>query len=368
MINNFLRYYSEPTITHAEILWESLLSLDLSTVNLEEVAEAKRKLPELPAEIYLKSSGSCGSPCRYPFGPNFDFWWRKIEWHTKFRNNTTVRLAPSLFTDVRESCVKRYVRTDQPCDYQFLFGLHFPEGIEFLIEELNKLNDTCTLWLEPNDLLYLLSDDKFVAFLHTGKITCLLTTGSDAFYKWSRVPINVRINDNMVNWVNLSNFYTCQYRRRHVLPIFHNETNLINLCHTSLPSGDQFLWGSEIKQCECGRDYVDVRFVPHIDMAVKGGGLNRGVICYDLDLIERLDSSYRNIQFIQSDDRVDILFIGEMSEHDHSHLRDWFEQQGLLARFLRNMYLPVGRDRRKLPVFFNNKNCLHYSSITGIHL
>lgn len=321
--------------------------------DISELAEIRKSIaPQLQlADTYLSSNGSTGSVRLFTFGPNSRFWLTTIEDHIKYRPQSKfVGLHPSILVSTAEFNFTKHACAPEntiPTQYVVAIQLHRSGAINYLIEQLQRIRNS-TIFSTPVNWLYLLSEPNFRNFLESSSASGM-STNWEGFYR--NPPANFHLNDNMVNWTTGMNFYTCPYGTRHYLPTFvvtvDGIVNLLNLAGPAiLPVDDAMDISPNTCECQCGRTYRPFTFIPHINQCIRSA---TGEPIYDLQLANQLKSKYLNLQFIQEDQTIHVLYITTDHPQDMPFLTEYFDKHGLRVEFIPNKYYILNS---KLPVFW----------------
>lgn len=351
------RYYRNPILENAEFLCHNIMTWDCSD-SLEELAVLRQNFAMQPnyADFFFRSNGSTHHARQFGFGPHGSYWLNQIEDCVKYRqHNRYVMLYMSIFVHSYQcgfyrSSLEQIKNDTIPAHYMAFVRWERPGAVDYLIDELQKINNYA-LFSNPNNWLYLLSHPVFREFIQTSSLTSAMSTNWDGFYK--KPPPGVHFNDNMVNWTTCMNFYTCPYGTRHFLPTFVVATtgivNLLNLSQPpTWPIDDQMVVASDVRRCDCGKNYMPFEFVPHVEYAIRSSS---GELVYCLDLANDLNALYLNLQFIQHGGTVDVLYITTDLQPDTEIITEYFAKHGLNTRFIKNHYWSAGG---KLPVFWRD--------------
>ena len=367
MFTEYQQYYYNPTLQNAKNLWYSITTYDF-TEDANELIELRQSIPPKPhlTDIYLASNGSEKASRKYTFGPHSGFWLRQMEDHVKFRlNNQYTTIFPSINAHKIPSFTRAYIAIREsnstiPIHYMASAAFKQPDAIKYLIGQLQKIGPF-GLFSEPNNWLYLLSQQEFREFLINSQLTSAMSTNWEAFYR--RPPSSIHFNDNMINWTTGMNFYTCLYNTKHFLPTFiptpNGIVNLINLTRPAVwPVDDLMIIEPETKKCICGRHYQPFAFIPHINRSIRSA---TNEIVYDLGLANRLRSHYLNLQFIQYKQIVHVLYITASKEPDIETITEFFARHSLHVEFHRDKYLKLNQ---KLPVFWSSNTLPKYRNFS----
>lgn len=349
MIDNYLEYYTNPTIKNAKRLWESIKESDYREPLDNLISTRQAIQPKLHlASRYLYSNGTIGKIRSYPIGPHADFWIKRIEDFVKYRTTTKYIKILDLLKFTQHK-IANSSEIDDLCYY--ITAAADYRQIDRFISELAKFKGH-GYSAEPNTWLYLLSLPAFRELLSSQKAICL-STGWDGFYK--QPPTTVHMNDNMVNWTTGMNFYTCEHGTRHFLETFATTpsgiVNLLNLAGPPILPVDDFMQISPtVKRCACGRNYREISYLPHFAALPKSID---GETIYDLQLADKLKASYLNLQFIQVGEVVDVLYVSNSNNNlisqDIDMITTFFGSRGLKTAFKPNKYRSINR---KYHVFF----------------
>jgi hypothetical protein len=107
--------------------------------------------------------------------------------------------------------------------------------------------------------------------------------------------------------------------------------------------------------CLCGKKEIELNFVPHKEFSMENYQIH-------LSLIERLNSNYLNIQFVESQDgEIDCLYSvqGDFQLSDKDEILSEFKDKKI--NFYKNYFLFTGKN--KLDFFYKNKRNLIYQKI-----
>ncbi|MCK9458349.1 MAG: hypothetical protein M0R80_01745 [Proteobacteria bacterium] len=357
LLQCYNQYYKNPTLESAKLLWQEIQSYNFCDyVDFASDVKAAREDCKNFSSISLRTNGSTNIPREYKFGPFFDFWINSMESAIKPSIGKTIYIQSMFPCGDKKNAIMR-VKDNSLMDYAGIFYWDQNNALSFLINFLHSVKEPITISTVSNTLLFLLEQKSFLEFLKQDKILAIRTLDWEPFFKSSKIPSSIHLNNNMVDWSITSNFYTCPFRTLHFFPTFSGNTSLINLANNQIESDDLFEINPQVRVCNCGKSYLNFKFIPHVNNAIK---INNKII-YEPSFIEKLDSCYLNLQFVQTgQETIDILYIGNISQHDKDAINTLFEGR---TNFVRNKYLVIGR---KLICFYRNSNNIPYQSYSGI--
>jgi hypothetical protein len=363
LIKSYIQYYEDPSIESARELCEAIIGYDFGNYDhfSQEVARLRKEvLVEDCKKLTLRTNGTTGPPKCYSWGPNCNFWLKSLEDASKFNGRATLRInqrIPNPLDDHNFEITKNNKST-YPVKYTLTINPYYNKSaLEYTIRKIKSIDEKINILAQPNAFLFLCSYDEFNdLIIDSEHIHSLIPYEWEPFFKKERlIDRGVWINDNMINWVTMFNFYTCPHNTRHSFPTFvvnnGRYINLLNLTAEPAFVMDDIVQLGKIKECPCGKSYVDMEFVlPHCNCSLD--------VCDD-SIPEHLTAHYSNLQFIQEGDRLNILFIGKGSkQEDRLFLREKFNT--LQVEFLPQHYAYIGR---KLLPFWRNLKGLKYTSL-----
>jgi hypothetical protein len=358
--DKYAKYYANPSRKNAEILWSAIREYDFSdyTDFIAEVVKLRRSIsPQISeTDFFLESNGSIASPRKFPLGPHGLYWLFAIENVVKFPEGVSPVLGISgSFFSTRSPTWGRVdnERNELPFSQQYYFNgrMGHPAYLDKLCSYALSIPEPIIISSVPFNFSHLASCPEFVSLVHNSdKVVGLISLNWEAFFPKFRFD-GVHINDNCINWTTTVNFFTCRHNQRHFLPTFATETgsiiNLLNLaCPADYSIDDLVVIGRERIRCTCGRWRMPFSFIPHVDRAIRG----KDGIIYDCNLPEQLTSLYYNLQFLQSDDKVEVMYCLNGEFKDRDILTSYFASHGLEVGFSENQYFFAGG---KLPVFWS---------------
>ena len=367
MLNAYRTYVLSRTEQNAEILWKAILEFDF--FDYEHICKELKSIWESASiavvNQFLTSNGTTsGTPKSYAVGPLFDFWLPRIEWMIKYQS---INKTPSIY--IREGfpyfldtkigfSEKKSILVDGFINLDFRYVSKSLNLMEDVIKNFYEEKGKFWFITQPNKYLYLFGHPEFRDLLknNENKIK-VVSTDWEPFFNHPFV-----INDQMINWVTMVNFYTCKYNTKHFLPLFLIENNsiinLLNLANKKeLPIDDKVIINKQRQLCQCGKYYLPFNMISHINCAINtpNGYFN------DVNIANSLVSTYYNLQFIQkSKFNIDILFTASNSFKDKDFLVSIWENQGMQVSFYPERYLVMGVN--KILPFYNNKTTMSYYS------
>lgn len=328
---NFSNYISD-----MECIYSMYKNLDIDSFKLQGCAS-------------LKSGGTTALMQReYVFGPYAAYWISAIESSIKYKKYyKTISIYNGFWN---KSINIDFKIEDERIIYDYKNQHHINELIKY-INLSPRLNISCI----PTVALHLCQTHAVREALINNK--CIInTTGWSAFYKRNELlNNNVHINDNMVNWNSMANYYTCQYNRHHFLPTFYISNNsIINLLNISglySDMDDYYKVDDTPKMCRCGRTYHSITYIPHYKYSIISNSTS--TVIRDITIIERLESKLSNLQFVQeSADQINVLYEGELTVHDKKYIQDYFNNHRFAVDFIDDSRLLTGIS--KVEPFWNN--------------
>lgn len=306
----------------------------------------------------FKTTGSTRGASRvYPFGPHPELWiqaiWELTRYPLGWRTIVKLQPLPNPHADltVRENPqdIYQYVIQCGPLR-QSLVG-----ELVRALQDLLSQHAPISLITVPDSFLYLNRQPAFQEFAiaHRERFN-LMSQNWEPFYARQYLQQQgVHINDALGDWSTGLFYSTCRAGFLHTLPTCgisgKDRVNLLNLMPTPElgPGTEEDLFEPvSISRCACGRNRLDFRFVPHQATALRPP---IDGILYDPGLAERLESSFRTLQFIQEAENLYIRYQVEGEMRDSALLEDYFRPHGYRIQFQPNDCYIVGNKR---PVFY----------------
>lgn len=331
----YAKYFGQPNKRQGLL---SAISDSKETLLFNDALKSKvlsyweRSRRHICSAVSLKTSGTLTGVSRsYKFGPCT--WIDDIERLCKYPHNKHIvcylkNTAPIKIVSGISKCSEK-----EPHFNFFIWGGPFDdstvEKFIYHLENILRIYKKIILWANSNVFLYLTASSEFSSFLisHIPNIS-LLCTGQEPFFKKKKlIEAGVYINDNMINWENGLNFYTCRFNNKHCLPIFalldnNRSVFLLNSGDkTSKELDDMFIPLSE-SQCRCGKKALKFKFIPHVQTAIR---IDNNII-YNPDLADELVGRYQNLQFIKDNNKIFVHYWsdGLMPSHDSDVIRELF--------------------------------------------
>lgn len=360
MIQSYEKYATDKTASSAEELWDAVLHYDFATYDDDQIA-IKRIWDRTPLSLshyYLPSNGTtAGIPRNYAFGPNLQFWLDRLEWFIKF-GTTTGKRPYVVYLQEAFPHSTQYPPSFQPKpgviqDAFLSFDVtQKAKSLDLLKTTLNRVHGEqgrFHLIGQPTKYLQLFSDPDYRGIMLESQQKVHLVSSD-----WETLfPKVMDVKDQMINWTTMVNFYTCGHGTKHFLPLFLRHNNkLINLLNFATKSehriDDLVKIGSQRELCPCGRWYLPFEMVAHVSLAVG----KDDVYYHDTALADSLESVYHVLQFIQNDDRIDVLYSHSGAFRDADFLTNYWEEKGYETVLRANRYLLAGT-HKPLPFYKN---------------
>jgi len=360
LLENYKKFYINPSFDNVNDLWSSILEYDFKDYDFfcADVKEfRKATVFRSNTELVLHSNGSTSTPRKFNLGPHSNFWLNSVERFVKFPHGLENVKILNLFSSSLSSMSSQEIYSLPsytwhnwdgngmlPIRHTIHYCMQRFALVPFLIKKSNQLGPLFLMG-QPFNFLYLNSHKEFQDFLlKSGKILGIVPVDWEPFFKKKGLlDAGFHINDNCVNWTTGVNFYTCKFNTKHFLPTFVIEkngiSNLINLAsRPKYPVDDLMKISNTRQKCSCGRWYLPFVFIPHVKFAVR----RANEFIYDDSIVDRLDSQYYNLQFVQRGNIVDVLYISPdgMSKTDYSMIQDLLK--GMEIVFIKNSYALLG--------------------------
>jgi S-ribosylhomocysteine lyase LuxS involved in autoinducer biosynthesis len=368
LIQKLKEYYMYPNYSNLECLFKELQTYDICNFKNQEKELLflwTNKPLTLHTNIFLPSNGTTsGQINRYKFGPHIE-WIEKIERILrKPKGEAKVIYFENKFDKTKNNFNPNFNKSlpNEPFYNYFLTISSIKESVvDFIVNKIEDIatNDKVIFWSNPRDLSFLMNSELFFNFCKENKEKISITsTCTEPFYKKQKFIENgIHVNDHMVDWSTGINFYRCQYNGTHFFPIFARKDNqVVNLLNLSADDPVEMQDHFEIlnsNECECGKTKHDIKFIPHLKTVIK----NNDTIWYNPEFAEKLQGDYQNLQFIQEDDTINVLYSGEI-EKDMDIIKDEFFMIGLKVKFFKDISFVI---TTKNYAFYNNKLQLPYN-------
>ena len=362
LVENYKKYYATPSLKNAKCLRNSIFEYDYINYDkdIEEIYEIfKYSTRRCKDKFKMNTSGSTGKFRFYDFGPLPTFWIRSLEKYVKntrgivclihdpfltFPNTET----EFMFGSAKELKMPQTIKFN----YQCVTNYKNKENYKFMINSLSCLIDkfgSISLTMNPNCLFLYNNLDYYEDFInkYKDKINSISTTG------WTPINTNqnIVINNNMINWVNGTNFYTCNHNQKHFLPLFYSKGekcfNLLNLIEETSKNDDDFIIHKGIKKCNCGKNRLDFSFTPHKEHAIR---FNKKTYLPDVFSKNKIIKNTLFFQCVQKKEYIDVLYIGEPP----IHVIDFWEKENVKANLVENKFITTGVS--KFDFFWKGEN------------
>lgn len=358
LLQAYEKYATDKTASSAENLWDAVLHYDFTNYDEDQIVMKRiwdRASLSL-SQYYLPSNGTtAGIPRNYSFGPNIQFWLERCEWFIKF-GTTTGKRPYAVYLQESFPHLTQHPPSFQPKpgmiqDAFLSFDVtQKAKSLDLLETTLNRIyGEQGRFYLigQPTKYLQLFSDPDYRSVMLNAKAHLVSGDWEPLF------PKIMDVKDQMINWTTMVNFYTCDHGTKHFLPLFLLSNNkLINLLNFATKSehriDDLVKIGTQRQLCLCGRWYLPFEMVAHVALAVG----KDDVYHHDTALADSLESVYYVLQFIQSDERIDILYSHSGVFRDADLLTSYWQDKGYKTALHGNHYLLAGT-HKPLPFFRN---------------
>ena len=351
-LDAYHKYAKNPNIKNAKQLLDKILSAtDLFTID-------RLRYNSFAESLILSTNGSTNAGRNlYGFGPYAKFWICEIERYLKgnliahtiqldilhYYNGSKKAAVPCL------TSTPDYALSQSTLAIDLKDHVNFSESILQAYSKYGKIN----LLTVPNIAFYLLTDKNYKALIdyHRVHINSIITINTDPFY-----PYHELMRDQMINWQTGLNYYICQYRNTHVLPLFTIDLrNALNAYAQKVPSPplcDDLMLLNKKETCRCGKMAYDLKYVPHIHNQIKKDGL----IIRPFKIANELSSCYYSLQFEQNNNDITIHYVTkDNNSKDLEYMNEYFRQYKLNVILSNNTIFKVGQ---KQPAFWNGKNII----------
>lgn len=345
LINLYYNYYDTPNEENRDALTEEILRNSIPCpINI---------IPSFTQNgdnSTLISNGSTYNVgTRYKFGPYPEHWIYKIE--RKLRGNGVIVCINSPLQFLSSTISNKCEKIKNHPQYDFILTCDVRYNHKTILEDLYNIYlefGPINLVTHPHIWLYVFSNQEYIESFNIKWIKSITNTDSDLFFKTN---LGFYINDQMVNWQTGINFYTCQYGKKHSLPIFHqhNHINLLNQ-NTINKNDDIYKANNNAFLCNCGKEAIEFEFIPHKNNQIQIDE----TIYRPLELANKLNSNYINLQFHQIDDTIDIYYSTgkyRMTKEDKEIVKHCFKK--FKTRFYPNSLFYIGR---KIITFWKGPN------------
>lgn len=230
-------------------------------------------------------------------------------------------------------------------------GSNLDELFYYISSHHDRTGKQLNLCSMPHNYLYLTSHPRFVDFLLSNRkpIRSLVSTDWEPLFKRAYLTSNgIHINNCMIDWTTGLNFHTCRFSKDHFFPIFvmadGKFANWLNLADRGIThTYDQIeIQSTKPVKCLCGLSSIGVRVVPRESV----------IFPFRRDLGELLKSHYTNLQFVRSENRLQIFYatVGSFLDCDRQFLDAIFSDYDVF-------YIPnkLGMTGTKWPAFWDTK-------------
>ena len=253
--------------------------------------------------ISVHSNGSTNkTKTEYEIGPNARF---LIQYLEKKQRNNLERVLINFRQDFYQ--VERFYFRENA----IFSDLTSEKGAEYLISCFDQIrHEDFILETTPNVVLAMTCHENLIEYLSKNKLR-VVSTGDDALYDKNKI----NALDRMVDWKTGVNFFECSHGRKHIFPIWFEKgrmaVNLLNLNKKKHKKSD-IIEIKSFEKCECGKMACNFELVPHYRNRPK---LN-GKYITNLDIINKINGKYTNLQFIQKKDEESFFVFYDIFRHD----------------------------------------------------
>lgn len=340
LIRRYERFTVNPAKTRSLI--RNLVNYDPTTYynDIQAMWEIYKRTPQAGRSCILRSNGSTTANVEYRFGPRPDVI-PIIEMHLWSQSD-----YPSIVV------LDKFPHTPAGGDFRdngatITVNFRHPNSIRYLADRFKERarRGRFTARFKPNTLLFLGRSNFPDMINNVGELDRLVSFDFDPFY--DDRAFGGTVNDQMVNWKSGVNFYTCKEGTKHFIPIWYRDGNryynLLNLSDKNGIEVDDSIELGNLQKCKCGRTYLDLRFIPHINNCPNMG--------YAPTLARSLVNAYFNMQFYQSD-KLYLAYTAVDKDDDAQKIASEYS-----AQLLPNTTVLVGT-RGKLPAFWRGQAVL----------
>lgn len=347
MLKLYEQYYTNPNESNLIKLWDQIKEFndfdcwEPISLQIKEIRDYYNYDVE---SSQLNTNGSVPGGLRsYTFGANFNKWLDRIERylrtcgglpgiviHLNDSNDVgkTIQDAKELRINNRE----KNVDCSLTCSI-----LHLNHMVR-----LNNLlkNEVGNIFLMSYPLTWLRCsfNDYMTTFVFNNVHNLRLVNADYECWVKTKFREKYFINDQMIDWFTGLNFYTCYFGNKHTLPIFcqSNEgcTYLLNQTVKGFQKCDDHFVINNTFRCKCGKTAINLSFIAH----------QFNHLHFDRQIIDRLHASYLNLQFVEHDDKLHILYV--IDRHNEFDVRADKEEIEKTANrpcfFHKNKVLRVG--------------------------
>ena len=340
-----------PNLGHAKLLLGQILNTS-EIFNLPIL-----KYNSFEESLILSTNGSTSfGRSLYGFGPFAKFWICEIERYLKGNHIAhTVTLDISHFISRTLTTTPKFTSTP---DYalsksQLTIDLKDPVVFSESILKLYTEHGLINLLTTPSIALFLLTNKHYRSLIdyHSVHINSIITINTDPFY-----PSHKIMRDQMINWQTGFNYYICQYKNTHILPLFtidlRNALNAYANKTASPPPYDDLIQFCKSSNCRCGKIAYNLKYIPHIKNQIKKDGM----IIRPFDIANNLSSCYYNLQFEQKNNDIIVHYVSkDNNSQDLEMICEYFIQYQFNVVLSNNTIFKVGQ---KQPAFWNGENII----------
>jgi hypothetical protein len=323
MLKEFERYCILPNSMNTHNLFHSMMDYEGDFSITAELYSIKRYFnPEDYGVLKAKTNGTTRSGGQiYEFSDNFHSWRNLIE--KKFRgHDSDIIVVKSCTLQENKLAVPEVILKDDPtCNVMIQLDLSIVSHIEFLLSYLGSYGKQFNIMSSSDFWLYITTSGLMDVLVRIPGFHKFVNCDWELFAKKSIEPYMM---DQMVDWSTGLNFYTCDFGHKHILPMFHEGNNLLNLRQMEFREVDDLLEIGKALKCACGRRRYDFEFRSHAGSWTEFG---RG-------LLDQLAGVYWNLQFLESPWERYVCYISMSDE-----IRGFMDG----VTYLEGQYYPVGR-------------------------
>jgi hypothetical protein len=347
----YQRYAAVPNLRHAQLLLGHILKTS-EIYNLPIL-----KYNSFEESLILCTNGSTNSGrSLYGFGPFAKFWICEIERYLKGNHiaHTVTLNIENIFSHILKPTPKLTSTPDYALSKsQLTIDLKDPVVFSESILKLHTEHGLINLLTTPSIALFLLTNKHYRSLIdyHSTHINSIITINTDPFY-----PSHIIMRDQMINWQTGFNYYICQYKNTHILPLFttdlRNALNAYANKVASPPSCDDLIQFRKNGYCRCGKMTYNLKYIPHIHNQIKKDGM----IIRPFDIANKLSSCYYSLQFEQKKNDIIVHYVTKDNNlHDLEMIYEYFKQYNFNVVLSSNTIFKVGQ---KQPAFWNGENII----------
>lgn len=366
LVDFYKKYYEDSSIYNLNELIYCLENYDFENYqdHIKEIFYFYKKIKNINIKNEkLKTNGSTtGVSKSYLFGPNCWNCIEKIE--SNLRNNKknkTICISSIFFgASINQMpFVKKEndIMADLVVKGDWSSNFHVDKLIK-TIEDYYEINGPINILSHPNILLCISTNKIFRRWASENykKINSIINIDFDLSIKNFE---KIYVRDQMIDWKSGGNFYNCEFGNTHFLPIFYKTKNIIfnllNLNKKFTFNDDLISVENEKYKCNCGKNYIKLKFVTHYKNKIKDE--NNNFVSFS-SLYPMLEENYYNLQFFQKykNKNINVIYCSKGKKNkDLEIIKNFLNSKGLYKiKFTKDSYFSIGRKR-----YSNWKSNLH---------